>query len=96
MANEILKSKGAQESFLATGRMNPSAARAMRKRMELTRKRAGKKPAPRKPPKEKRKPPHRLLPIRPERKGPRRIKKPAERISSFQKFNIARDVRKRG
>ena len=38
------------------------------------------KPAPRKPPKGKRKPPHRLLPIRPDRKGPRRIKKPAERI----------------
>lgn len=69
-----------ERKFLATGRMTPGQAKAMRMRMELTRKRAGKKPKPKKPPAELG-PQFRTLPIR-ERKPPRRIKKPAERIGA--------------
>lgn len=79
MPQHILKSKGAQERFLATGRMNPTQARAMRARMQLTRKRAGLKPAPApKKPAEKGER-MRTLPLKPEGK-PKRIKKPAKRI----------------
>jgi len=99
------------EEFLRTGRMSPRQRARIRLQSEAGKEPTagevrglfgkGPKPGPKKPPKRPKppegKPPHRTLPLptgpqRPKRKPP---KLPKRLEASFQKFNTARDLRKR-